>query len=287
MCIRDRVRYPDKGANKLQTLFPVFIDKEEMTPGAELTGKLMRNLEKSKYLIVLCTRNSAESLTVNQEIEHFKTLQQGKNIIPVILDRFEDLEDDSFPKALGFRENGAMSLAVNLGGEKPFRRRIDRLNLMKIAAPIAGVPLQELWSREKKRVRRNRALMAASGILAIVSSLVYWDLFYREFDHGYKSFYRTPYGWQGTLPVREYAGQHYRFVRTGRLASPHTVWVKNGLVLCDRLVPTTQLDLYSFRFSAIHQDNPNVLSLCKASFCLLYTSPSPRDLSTSRMPSSA
>ena len=37
----------------------------------------------------------------------------------------------------------------------------------------------------------------------------------------------------------------------------------------------------------IHDDNHTVNGICYELDCLLYTSPSPRDLSTSRMPSSA
>lgn len=262
----ERVRFKDTSTDERRSLFPVFIDGQEMMGGNDLDDDLKRNLEKSKFLIVVCTSNAATSPTVKQEIEHFKTLPQGRNIIPVIVDRFEDLESDCFPKSLGFRENGAKSLAINLGGENVFKRKIDRLSLMKIAAPVAGVSLQELWSREQRRLRRNKALIVASVAIAVVGSIVYWDLFHRQFDDGYTNFYRTPNGWAGIQSVSENAGQHYRFIKKGRLGKPHTVWLKNGSVLCDRLVPTTQLDLYSLRFSAINQSNPTVLRLCKASF---------------------
>lgn len=262
----ERVRFKDTNSDQRTSLFPVFIDGQEMLGGYDLDDELKINLEKSKFLIVVCTSNSAVSPTVKQEIEHFKTLPQGKNVIPVILGRFEDLESDSFPKPLGFRENGAKSLAINLGGENVFKRKVDRLSLMKIAAPIAGVSLQKLWSREQRRLRRNKSLIVASVASAVVGSIVYWDLFHRQFDDGFTNFYRTPNGWNGIQAVSESAGQHYRFIKKGRLGKPHTVWLKNGSVMCDRLVPTTQLDLYSLRFSAINQNNSNVLRLCKASF---------------------
>lgn len=262
----ERVRFKDTNSAERRSLFPVFIDGQEMLGGNDLDDELKISLEKSKFLIVVCTSNSTASPTVKQEIEHFKTLPQAKNIIPVILDRFEDLESCCFPKPLGFRENGAKSLAINLGGENVFKRKIDRLSLMKIAAPIAGVSLQELWSREQRRLRRNKALIVASVALAMIGSIVYWDLFHRQFDDGYTNFYRTPDGWNGIQPVSENTGQHYRFIKKGRLGKPHTAWLRNGNVLCDRLVPTTKLDLYSLRFSAINQNNPNVLRLCKASF---------------------
>ena len=48
-----------------------------------------------------------------------------------------------------------------------------------------------------------------------------------------------------------------------------------------------ELDKIQNIIEAINNKENEIKSLTEADFCLLYTSPSPRDLSTSRMPSSA
>ena len=44
---------------------------------------------------------------------------------------------------------------------------------------------------------------------------------------------------------------------------------------------------YATRPKRVRNEKPRISSFISANICLLYTSPSPRDLSTSRMPSSA
>lgn len=64
---------------------PVFLDKGELGAGG-LTESLHRELEGSKYLIVICSPNSAKSVWVGKEIKHFLELGREKYIIPVIVD---------------------------------------------------------------------------------------------------------------------------------------------------------------------------------------------------------
>ena len=59
---------------------------------------------------------------------------------------------------------------------------------------------------------------------------------------------------------------------------------KEDFVIAPDLVPHTNKETYSLFFN---QECLTVDIIEKLSYCLLYTSPSPRDLSTSRMPSSA
>ena len=63
---------------------------------------------------------------------------------------------------------------------------------------------------------------------------------------------------------------------------------KQNVVLCDNGMPYYQPPDYDYRELSWQTVNPNKEEVDEGvNTCLLYTSPSPRDLSTSRMPSSA
>jgi len=262
----EKIRVSGKGSStmgKRKSLFPIFIDHEEMLPGTELEMELREHLKNSNFLIVICSTHSSKSVSVNEEIRYFKTLKQGKNIIPVTL---EDYENVAFPAALEFKSNESMSLALNLGGSKPFKRKIDRLTLMKIAAPISGVPLHELWSREKRRQTRNNILLGSLISLTLVSPFIYWDLYNRPFTEDFNNFYRSPKGWVGLDKVVNGTGTFYRFSRNGRINQPHEARLHNSSGECSQSATSVELDIFSIRLGVFNEPNYYFQAFCSAKF---------------------
>ena len=84
-------------------LRPVFRDRDEL-PGADnLTEKIEQALQDSRYLIVLCSPNSAKSKWVNKEVENFRLRGKESNILTLILTGEPNSGDPSsecFPPAL-------------------------------------------------------------------------------------------------------------------------------------------------------------------------------------------
>jgi WD40 repeat protein len=68
------------------SLYPVFRDEEELTPGGQLGEAIEKALQRSDWLIVLCSPRSANSPWVNAEIRRFQELGKGHRIIPVLID---------------------------------------------------------------------------------------------------------------------------------------------------------------------------------------------------------
>jgi hypothetical protein len=66
-------------------LFPIFRDEEDMGAVGSLRGEVENALEKSRWLVVICSPQSAQSLWVNQEIRYFKRLGRGRRILPLII----------------------------------------------------------------------------------------------------------------------------------------------------------------------------------------------------------
>src|ERR1700745_1847979 len=53
-------------------LAPVFRDRDELPSSADLSSVINQALLDSRYLIVVCSPQSATSRWVNEEIKHFK-----------------------------------------------------------------------------------------------------------------------------------------------------------------------------------------------------------------------
>ena len=68
------------------TLFPIFRDEEEMATARPLGELVEEGLQRSEWLIVLCSPRSAESPWLNSEVERFRELGRHDRILPVLLE---------------------------------------------------------------------------------------------------------------------------------------------------------------------------------------------------------
>ena len=170
-------------------LFPVFRDEEELSADASLSAAILRALESSRHLIVICSPRAVDSPYVADEITQFKRLGKGSRIIAAIVDgephaaaagrecfpaalRFEPDADGQLgapaddPLAADFRlDNGeqgwtnpqAYRQHLEEGGLRgaTVGTRVEQysktLELMKlkIIAGLLGVPLGVLTERDK------------------------------------------------------------------------------------------------------------------------------------------
>lgn len=64
---------------------PVFWYKQDLS-GTKLTSSLHKELEASKYLIVICSPHSAQSAWVNDEVQDFINQGKEERIIPFIVE---------------------------------------------------------------------------------------------------------------------------------------------------------------------------------------------------------
>jgi hypothetical protein len=76
---------PD-GAPIPDALFPVFRDEDEMAANADLSATIRSALERSTWLVVICSPRSAQSIYVDAEVRTFKELGKGHRILALIVD---------------------------------------------------------------------------------------------------------------------------------------------------------------------------------------------------------
>ena len=149
-----------------KSLAPVFRDATDLGV-CQLVEGLHRELKASRFLIVVCSPDSAKpngegKHYVNDEVDYFVGLGRADRIIPVLV---RGTPEESFcPK---IRELGL--LAVDAA--KTTRARI----LNDIVAKILGLRPDELWRREQRRLRWKRVILMLATALVVGVGWYGWD----------------------------------------------------------------------------------------------------------------
>ena len=68
------------------TIYPVFRDEESLPADADLANSIVNALDRSLFLVALCSPRAVESQYVADEILHFKAAGKDDRVIAVILD---------------------------------------------------------------------------------------------------------------------------------------------------------------------------------------------------------
>lgn len=149
---------------------PVFLDQTDLGVG-KLVDNLHQELEKSRFLIVVCSPNSAQPNSegrhfIEEEVTHFCSLGREKQIIPVIV---EGTPQTAFCPKL------KKSDILAIDATKESKPKI----LNDLVATILGLRRDELWNRERRRQRQQRIrctiLGVVVGVLVAFIGLFAWD----------------------------------------------------------------------------------------------------------------
>ena len=139
----------------------VFRDQTDLA-GVELTASLRRELTASRYLIVVCSPNSAASRWVNGEVAFFRSLGREDRIIAFVVDGEPDSDTpalECYPPEM--RSAGGRSLLGSnvreIGRNKAF---------LKVVSLLIDVRFNRLVDREKQR--RRRAILSATAAALVV-----------------------------------------------------------------------------------------------------------------------
>ena len=168
----------EAGSTVPERIRPVFRDATDLGAG-RLRTNLHQELESSRFLIVVCSPNSAKPNAegkhwVNDEVTHFASLGRTDRIIPVII---EGDEKTAFCPKLA--ELGVLAVDAT----KKSRAR----TLNDIVAALLGLRPDELWQREERLHRRKCAWRAVSAsaalLLAAVGTWRLYDLYVTHVEY--------------------------------------------------------------------------------------------------------
>lgn len=156
----------------------VFRDKDELPLTSNLEDPIMRALQDSEFLIVICSPRLRESLWCKKEIETFIRLHGREKVFAVLI---EGEPEDSFPEELLFYEETVEKadgttetvkrpmepLAADVRGKS--RREMlkaMRTEILRLMAPMFSLTYDDL--RQRHRERKMRRILVASLTGAIV-----------------------------------------------------------------------------------------------------------------------
>ena len=155
-----------------RNLNPVFIDESNLVGPGPLKKNLYENLETSKYLIVICSPNSAKSEYVNDEVDYFIKNGRINRIIPLILDGTPHSDDPSkecfTPAILNLpRELEPLGIDIKTHKERGAFLRV-------IAAMLELKPGKFIPWIEIERIKKIALFSSLAAALVIAAGIFVW-----------------------------------------------------------------------------------------------------------------
>lgn len=168
----------------------IYIPQEKHAGVGGLSEGARKALDRSRFLMVVCTPDTKDSTRVNREIEYFLEHHDRDRLLTVLA---KGTTKTSFPTPL-FREyekNGITfmreeeeQIDANLtgGGERFQKKRLQR-EVTRLIARMIGCPYETLWNLDRRyRLRRTIGSLAA-GVLVLIGIggfLIYRNLQLRD-----------------------------------------------------------------------------------------------------------
>ena len=154
----------------------VFRDQEELPISSNLSSNIELALDRSKYLIVVCTPATLESKWVLREISYFIETHDREHVLAILAD---GTPETAFPPQLTEvrDETGALTgsiepLAANIIAPTAAKRnRLFRTESLRLLAVLVGCPYDALFQRAL-RYRRRRAGIAAGLCAAVAGAFI-------------------------------------------------------------------------------------------------------------------
>ena len=154
----------------------VFRDEDELPLSSSLSDSIVRALDDSEFLIVICTPDLLLSKWCEQEIRHFLSTHDRDHIITVLA---SGSSDESFSPLLlhKYDEEGNITgdiepLAANIVADTDRKRwKLFAKEKFRVLAALIGCAFDELYQREQ-RYKRRRALAFGSVTAAVVLSFI-------------------------------------------------------------------------------------------------------------------
>ena len=166
-------------------LYPIFRDRDELRVGADVGEELHKALASSRYLVVVCSPNSADPTSwVNKEITSFKGMGRERDVIGLIVAGVPNASDvpgseaqECFPLALRYAvdsdgsltEARAEPLAADVTREDERPRAARRKALLKLIARMIDVDFDTLEQRDRRRRKQRIVAWSISAIILLMA----------------------------------------------------------------------------------------------------------------------
>ena len=167
-----RQRKPD-----LPKRIKVFRDKDELTSGV-LKEEIQKKLDESKYLVVICSPESAKSNYVGEEIAYFRSKGRESQIVPFIIKGEPHSAEECFHPEL--KKCGEL-LGIEVRKEEATFHAIRfHKAFIRLVGRLLDLDFGELWNRRKRRL--IRLSIAAALVLVAIGVLSFEAVRAQPFD---------------------------------------------------------------------------------------------------------
>lgn len=149
----------------------VFLDEANLVAkDGSLSESLQGYLRESKYLILICSPDSAKSPYVNDEVKYFMELGRRKQIVPLIvrgIPRSKDPGAECFvPEILSLpRELEPLGIDLKTYGERD--------SFLRVIATTLGLDLDYFISAEERERKRKAAIFLSSAAVFAVTAGIF------------------------------------------------------------------------------------------------------------------
>jgi WD40 repeat protein len=168
------------GQSKRRRMGKIFRDEDELVPGGNLPERIVRAIESSETMVVLCSPAAANSRYVNMEVATFVQMRGTNQIIAVVtggepdaVRRGLDASQECLPEALRWwthlPETGAAQEPLWVDWRcKP----VDQISFLRLVAALLQVDSFDDLIRRDIRARYRRALIIAAAAATLVVVVV-------------------------------------------------------------------------------------------------------------------
>ena len=151
---------------------PVFWYKQDLS-GTKLKKALNNELSSSKYLIVICSPDSAKAAWVNDEVVAFIEQGKGDRIIPFIVagtPHAKNPDEECFPPTLR-----NLTRDEEIRGIDVRRKEGKSHALVDVIATMFGVRFDVLWQRHERRRKKIRNICIAIASIFLLCAIGIYD----------------------------------------------------------------------------------------------------------------
>lgn len=154
----------------------VFRDTDELNVSSDLSQSLRESLDKSEYLLVLCSPEYKQSEWCRQEITYFLEHHDMDHVVPVVVNGmpYEAFPDELIVKSIvDGKEVVSEPLAANVAGEtvKEMKQNIKR-EYLRIVAKLLGCHYDELVQRQKRYETKRKAAAVGTAFAVLLAFVV-------------------------------------------------------------------------------------------------------------------
>ncbi len=179
--------------NLPKNLTPIFMDESDLVAVGPLKDTLETYLDKSNYLIVICSPSSAKSPYVNDEIKYFIDKGRIGRIVPLIIEgvpHSDDPEKECFPPAIRDLPRDLEPLGID------FQKFDERSAFLRMIATLLQLDLDSFVSRIIKARRRKIALLSflASALMVIAGMFIWHNIPHSRYYASYVYRHEKPIG---------------------------------------------------------------------------------------------